>query len=149
VIPNLVDAHSVGPADVRLQALVDISALDLSVSFESFLALADKMGWKVAALSIGHASARQLRVFTLVDVLAVVAIAGVALSAGAEVAAEGVGAVGEDVAGSVLALVVVRHVATLASVAIVTVALAVQAGAVLALTSGGVPAVVCALDLGV
>ena len=84
-----------------------------------------------------------MRVFALVDVLAVVAVAGVALSAGTEVAAEGVRAVREDVAGPVLALVVVGHVATLAAVAVVAVALAVQAGAVLALPSGGVPAVVC------
>ena len=84
-----------------------------------------------------------MRVFTLVDVLAVVAIAGVSLATGAEVAAQGVGAVGEDVARPVLALVVVGHVAALAAVAIVTVALAVQAGAVLALPAGSVPAVAC------
>ena len=92
---------------------------------------------------VSHAPARQLRVFTLVDVLAVVAIAGVSLATGAEVAAQGVGAVGEDVARPVLALVVVGHVTTLAAVAIVTVALAVQAGAVLALPAGSVPAVAC------
>ena len=77
--------------------------------------------------------AGQLRVFTLVDILTIEAIAGVAFSAGAEEAAEGVGAVGEDVAGPVLALVVVRHVTAFAAVPVVAVTLTVQTGAVLAL----------------
>ena len=55
---------------------------------------------------------------------------------------QGVGAVGEHVAGPVLALVVVRHVAALAAVAVIAVALAVQAGAVLTLPACRVPAVV-------
>ena len=77
--------------------------------------------------------AGQLRVFTLVDILTIEAVAGVALSAGAEEAAEGVGAVGEDVAGPVLALVVVRHVTAFAAVPVVAVTLTVQTGAVLTL----------------
>ena len=71
------------------------------------------------------------------------AVPEVALPARAEVAAQGVGAVREDVARPIFTLVVVGHVATLAAVAIVTVALAVQAGAVLALPAGSVPAVAC------
>jgi hypothetical protein len=65
------------------------------------------------------------------------------IPARAEVAPEGVGAVGEDVAGPVLALVVVRHVTAFAAVAIVAVALAVQAGAVLTVATCRVAAVIC------
>ena len=75
--------------------------------------------------------------------MAVVAVPEVALPARAEVAAQGVGAVREDVARPIFTLVVVGHVTTRAAVAIVTVALAVQAGAVLALPAGSVPAVAC------
>ena len=64
---------------------------------------------------------------------AFVPIPFVALIAGAEVAAERVSAVAEDIAGSVLALVHVGHVTAFAPVAVVTVALRVQARAVLAL----------------
>ncbi len=58
------------------------------------------------------------------------AVARVALPARAEVAAEGVRAVSEDVAGPVLALVVIRHVAALAAVAVIAVTLTIQTGAV-------------------
>ena len=58
------------------------------------------------------------------------AVARVALPARAEVAAEGVCAVSEDVARPVLALVVVRHVAALAAVAVIAVTLTIQTGAV-------------------
>lgn len=84
-----------------------------------------------------------MRIFTLVHILAVVAVPEVALPARAEVAAQGVGAVREDVARPIFTLVVVGHVATLAAVAIVAVALAVEAGAVLALSAGRVAAVIC------
>ena len=57
-------------------------------------------------------------------------VSGVALPARAEVAAQCVGAVSKDIAGSVLALVLIGHVATLATVAVVTVALTVQTGTV-------------------
>jgi len=149
VISDLVEADSVGATDVWFQALVDISTFDLPVSFEAFLALADEMCWKIAAFCVGDTSARQLWIFTLVDVLTVVPVTAVAFSTGAEVAAQGVGAVGEHVAGAVLALVVVRHVAALAAVAVIAVALAVQAGAVLTLPACRVPTVVGAFELGV
>ena len=58
------------------------------------------------------------------------AVARVALPTRAEVAAEGVCAVSKDVAGPVLALVVVRHVAALAAVAVIAVTLTIQTGAV-------------------
>ena len=64
-------------------------------------------------------------------------------SAGAEVAADGVGAVSEDVAGPVLALVVVRHVAALAAVAVIAVTLSVQASSVFTVTTRRVTAIVC------
>jgi hypothetical protein len=59
-----------------------------------------------------------------------VTVARVALPARAEVAAKSVCAVGEDVTGPVLALVVVRHVAALAAVAVIAVTLTIQTGAV-------------------
>ena len=74
--------------------------------------------------------------------LTVVPIALVSLVARTEVAAERVGAVAEDRARPVLAFVVVRHVAALAAVAVVAVALGGEAGAVHALPAGGVQAVV-------
>lgn len=66
----------------------------------------------------------------------------VAPVAGAEEGPEGVGAVAEDVAGPVLALVGVGHVAALAAVAVVAVALRVQARAVLAVATRRVEAVI-------
>ena len=63
-------------------------------------------------------------------------------SARAEVSSDGVCAVCEYVAGPVLALVVVRHVAALAAVAIVAVTLTIQASSMFALTTSRVTAVV-------
>ena len=66
----------------------------------------------------------------------------VSREAGALVAADVVGAVGEHVARPVLALVLVRHGAPLAAPAVVAVALRVQTGAVHATVAGRVQAVV-------
>ena len=74
--------------------------------------------------------------------LAVEAVALVSLVAAAEERPEGVGAVAEHVARTVLALVVVRHVAALAAVAIVAVTLTIQASSMFALTTSRVTAVV-------
>lgn len=122
--------------------LVPTSAFHESVPDESLPALAGEVCRQVAALRVLHAPPRQLRDPALVDVPAAVSVALVPFVAGAEVAAQGVGAVAEDVARPVLALVVVRHVAALAAVAVVAVALGVQAGAVLAHAPGGVETVV-------
>ena len=67
----------------------------------------------------------------------------VALVTGAEESPEGVGTVAEDVAGAHVALVDVRHVTALAAVAVVAVALRVQAGAVAAVPPRRVQAVIC------
>lgn len=100
------------------------------------------MRGQVAALGVGHALAGILGDGALVDVLAVEAVALVPVVARAEEAPEGVGAVAEDVARAVLALVVVGHVAALAAVAVVAVALGVQARAVAAVAAGRVQAVI-------
>ena len=63
-------------------------------------------------------------------------------SAGAKVSTDGVGAVSKDVTRPVLALVVVRHVAALAAVAVVAVTLSVQASSMFAVTTRRVTAVV-------
>lgn len=60
----------------------------------------------------------------------------------AEEAAEGVGAVAEDITGPVPALILVGHIAALAAVAVVAVALRVEAGAVLAEMTRRVQAIV-------
>lgn len=58
-----------------------------------------------------------------------------------EVAAQSVCAVSEDVAGAILALVVVRHVAAFAAEAVVAMTLRVKTRAVFALVTGCVEAI--------
>lgn len=141
-----IDAECVCSTNGVRFALVDISALDTSVTLESRLALAHIMSRKIATLRVLHALGRELRNLALINVCAFVPVSFVTLIARAEVAAERVGAVAEHVARSVLALVHVGHVTAFASVTIVTVALRVQARAVLALAPCRVQTVVCAFD---
>ena len=118
------------------------SALDEPVPYEPGLALAGVVRRQVAALCVLDAPGGLLRYLALVDVPAGGAVALVPLVAGAEVSPERVGAVAEDVAGPVLALVGVRHVAALAAVPVVAVALRPQASAVLAGAPSRVQAVI-------
>lgn len=119
-------------ARVGVLALVDVIAGHGGVAGEPLLALADVVPREVAALGVLHAQRCQRRNLALVDVVTVEAVAFVAREAGAVEAAHGVGAVREHVAWPVLALVLVWHLAALASVAVVAVAQVFQAGAVAA-----------------
>ena len=101
------------------------------------------MGGQVATLGVFDTLAREGGVLALVDIRAGVAIPCVALSTRAKVAAQGVCAIGENVARPIFALVVIGHVATFASIAIVTMALAVQTGAVFAFTTCRVTTIFC------
>lgn len=140
--------EGVQAAGVRVLALVDIVAGHGSVSGEASLTLADIVSRQVAALGILHAQRCQRRDLALVDVVAVEAVPFVSGKTGAVEAAHGVGAVGEHVAWPVLALVLVWHFAAFASVAVVTVAQVVQAGAVRTPGHLGMAVIpVCALEV--
>ena len=78
---------------------------------------------QITAFRVGDTTAGVFWELALVNVLAMVSIAFVALVAGTEVASERVGAVAEDVTRPVLALVLVGHITAFASVAVVTIAL--------------------------
>ncbi len=101
------------------------------------------MGGEVATLCVFDAFGGEGGNLTFVDVRAGVAVSGVALSARAEVAAQSVGTVGEDIARPILALVVIRHVAAFTPIAIVTVALTIQTGSVPTFTACRIAAVIC------
>ena len=118
------------------------SALLLSVALEPFFAFADEMGRQVAAFGVLHATGGQDRVQAFVDVHAVVSVAGVAFSTGAKVATDSIGTISENVARSVLAFVVVRHITAFTTVAVVAVTLAIQTSSMFALASCRVTAVV-------
>ena len=62
-------------------------------------------------------------------------VPAITFATGTKVAAQSVGAVGKYVAGSVFALVVIGHIATLAPVSIVTMALTIQTSAVFTITA--------------
>lgn len=119
-------------ARVGVLALVDVVASHGGVAGEPLLALADVVSRQVAALGVLHAQGGQRRNLALVDIVTVEAVAFVAREAGTVETAHGVGAVREHVAWPVLALVLVRHLAAFASVAVVAVAQVLQAGAVAA-----------------
>lgn len=141
-------ALGVQAACVRVLALVDVVAGHSGVAGEASLALADVVSRQVAALCVLHTQGGQSRDLALVDVVAVEAVPLVAGKTGTVEAAHGVGAVGEHVARPVLALVLVWHFAALASVAIVTVAQVVQAGAVRTTGHLGMAVIpVCALEV--
>lgn len=120
----------VGPARQRILAFVDIVAGDCGVSCEALFALADVVSRQVAALGVLHTQGSQRRNFAFVDVVTIEAVALVARKTGTVEAAHGVGAVRKHVARSVLALVLVWHLAAFAAVAVVAVTQVVQAGTV-------------------
>ena len=62
-------------------------------------------------------------------------VPAITFATGTKVAAQSVGAVGKYVTGSVFALVVIGHIATLAPVSIVTMALTIQTSAVFTITA--------------
>jgi hypothetical protein len=132
VVSVFVVAKCIWSTSSVAETFIDVSTLDVTVSLKAGLALTNIVRGQVAALGVANAARRVLGDETLVDVCAVVAIAFVTLVTAAEEVAEGVCAVAEDVAGTVLALVLVGHVAPLSAVAVVAVALRVQAGPVLA-----------------
>lgn len=141
-------AEGVQAAGVRVLALVNVVAGHCGVSGESSLALADVVSRQVAALGVLHAQRGQRWDLALVDVVAVEPISFVSRKTGTVEAAHGVGAVGEHVARPVLALVLVWHLATFASVSVVTVAQVVQTGAVRTPRHLGMAVIpVCALEV--
>lgn len=125
-----VAALRVQAARVRVLALVNVVAGDGGVPGESPLALADVVARQVATLGVLHAQGSQRRNLALVDVVAVEAVSLVTGEAGAVEAAHGVRTVGKHVARPILALVLVWHLTTLASVAVVAVTQVVKAGTV-------------------
>lgn len=90
------------------------------------------MGRQVAALGVLHAFSRQFRILAFVDIRACETVAFITGIAGTGETAQGIGTLGEHVTRSILALVLVRRRAAAASISIVTMALVIETGAILA-----------------
>jgi len=104
------------------------------------------MGRQVAALGVFNAFGRQFRILALVDIRAGETIAFVARVAGTGEAAQGIGTLCEHVTRSILALVFVWGRAAAASVAVITVALVIQTGTILASGTFGQDAITGAFE---
>jgi hypothetical protein len=146
VVSGRVETKSILSAGVGLSAFVDIETLNFSVSFESCVTFAKEMGWQVATPRVFHAPPRYRGILAFVNILAVEAVAPVPGVASAREAAQGVGAVGEDVARPVFALVLVWNFTVASSISVVAMALAVQASAIL--TGGSIlfVTIICTLE---
>ena len=99
------------------------------------MTFAHKVGGEVATFGVSDAPGGQGGVLALVDVGASVTIARVAFATRTKVTAKGIGAIGKDIAWPVFAFVVVGHITPFTPIAIVTVALTVQTGAVFTFTA--------------
>lgn len=125
VVPGVVMAQGVGTARIGLAAFVNVSTLDLPVSLEAGLALADVLGGEVAALRVLHTLPGQFRDPALVNILTGIPIPLVARETGAVERTNVISAMCEHIARPVFALIVVRHTTALPTPPIVTMALGV------------------------
>lgn len=129
-------------------ALVNVQTLLLSIALETGFTFAGVVGRQVAALGIFNAFSSQFRILALVDIRAGETIAFIARVTGTGETAQSVGTLSENVTRSIFALVFVWSRAAAASVAIVTMALVIQTGAILASGTFSQDAITGAFEFG-